>query len=104
MTAKVGTVQWMAPEVLKGVSYTESADIYSTGIIAWELLTGKCPFQGQNQLEVAQAVTLQHARPPVPPCCGPALQHFLSKAWDATPANRLTALHALQLLEKSIPI
>jgi len=104
MTAKVGTVQWMAPEVLKGVSYTESADIYSTGIIAWELLTGKCPFQGQNQLEVAQAVTLQHARPPMPPCCGPALQHFLSNAWDATPANRFTALAALQLLEKSIPI
>ena len=42
MTAKVGTVQWMAPEVLEGIAYDESADIYSTAIIAWELLTGLC--------------------------------------------------------------
>jgi serine/threonine protein kinase len=52
MTANVGTVHWMAPEVLMGKIYNETADIYSIGMITWELLTGKCPFDGLIQMEV----------------------------------------------------
>jgi serine/threonine protein kinase len=52
MTANVGTVQWMAPEVLLGLEYDESVDIYSLGIIMWELFTGQCPFEGLSQIEV----------------------------------------------------
>jgi len=104
MTAKVGTVQWMAPEVLQGISYTESADIFSTGIIAWELLTGKCPFEGQNQVEVAMSVTQNHARPPLPPCCSNALAMFLTTSWNSDPLARFDALGALDCLNKSIPL
>lgn len=37
MTGKIGTYQWMAPEVISALHYTEKADIYSFGIILWEI-------------------------------------------------------------------
>ena len=51
MTSHVGTVHWMAPEVLNSQKYNERADIYSLGIIIWELFTGKCPYEKMNQIE-----------------------------------------------------
>lgn len=53
MTANVGTVQWMAPEVIQGKAYYESADIYSMGLVIWEMLTGQCPYEGMKQMEVS---------------------------------------------------
>ena len=52
LTANVGTIHWMAPEVLTGTQYDESADIYSVGIVLWELFTGLCPYEGMKQVEV----------------------------------------------------
>lgn len=41
MTAETGTYRWMAPEVIKHGPYDHKADIFSFGIVLWELLTGK---------------------------------------------------------------
>ena len=46
MTSKIGTYQWMAPEVIKGFKYTEKADVFSFGVIMWELATRKPPYYG----------------------------------------------------------
>jgi serine/threonine protein kinase len=45
MTLKVGTFQWMAPEVILTKTYTEKADIYSFGIILWEIASREPPFK-----------------------------------------------------------
>ena len=66
MTANIGTVHWMAPEVLAGKRYNERADIYSLGIILWELFTGGCPYDGMNQIEIAVNVVDKAMRPKVP--------------------------------------
>lgn len=46
MTSKIGTYQWMAPEVIKGFKYTEKADVFSFAVIMWELATRKPPYYG----------------------------------------------------------
>ena len=109
MTAKVGTIQWMAPEVLQGLEYNESADIYSTAIIAWELLTGKCPFSGSNQVDVALKVTQKQERPELPLCVvAPPpvgnlnMRDFLIKCWDPVASKRPTAMEVLKLLDNAI--
>ncbi|GLD94656.1 hypothetical protein PINS_up003280 [Pythium insidiosum] len=56
MTGNCGTVQWMAPEVLGNQKYTEKADVFSFGIVIWEIMTGECPYDGMSQIQAALGV------------------------------------------------
>jgi serine/threonine protein kinase len=65
-TGNTGTVQWMAPEVLASQRYNEKADVYSFGVILWELLTRECPFDGLEQIQVAMKVLNERKTVEVP--------------------------------------
>lgn len=105
MTANVGTAQWTAPEVLAGKEYNESADMYSLGIVAWELLTGKCPYDHiSNQVEIAVNVAHHHVRPTLSEQCPKQVKTFIEKCWSEQPQSRLSALEALKQLETVIPV
>jgi len=45
MTGKIGTYQWMAPEVIKSQKYTEMADVFSFGVILWEIAAREPPYK-----------------------------------------------------------
>jgi len=60
----VGTASTMAPEIIEGSSYTRSADVYSFGIILWEIFYGKRVFGGMNAIQIMFHVTQGH-RPPM---------------------------------------
>lgn len=53
MTMALGSPLFMAPEVLAQESYTEKVDIWSIGVIAYNLLTGKYPFSGSSLSQLA---------------------------------------------------
>ena len=48
MTAKIGTYQWMAPEVVSGHQYTQKADVYSFGIVLWEIASREAPYRSKS--------------------------------------------------------
>ena len=56
MTGQKGTWQWMAPEVLGSQRYAESADMYSYGVVVWELCCRDVPFRGMHSIQAAMAV------------------------------------------------
>lgn len=58
--------RWLAPEILAGLPYTVAADVYSFGIIMWELLTWEVPWSQQNTWQVHAMVTVEHMRPDLP--------------------------------------
>jgi hypothetical protein len=58
----LGTTDYVAPEQAIGEGATPQADIYSLGIVLWEMLTGDVPFKAENQV----AVAMQHVRDPLP--------------------------------------
>ena len=60
----VGTPSYMSPEQLSGHRLTHLSDMYSLGIVAYELLTGVLPFHGRDILELFDAITKQDAVPP----------------------------------------
>ena len=60
----VGTPEWTAPEVLKGEAFNEQADVYSFGVIMWEMCTRKKPWQGLMQVQVVVAVGMKGERLP----------------------------------------
>ena len=51
MTPNVGAIPYMAPEVMNCGSYTSKADIYSYGILLWEIITRKVPFGEETYLD-----------------------------------------------------
>ena len=58
MTKQKGTFQWMAPEVIRGNTYSESSDVFSFGIIMNELVTRVPPYQGTDKKDVAKKVVI----------------------------------------------
>eukprot|EP01087_Luapelamoeba_hula_P012250 TRINITY_DN3403_c2_g1_i1.p1 TRINITY_DN3403_c2_g1~~TRINITY_DN3403_c2_g1_i1.p1 ORF type:complete len:506 (+),score=76.69 TRINITY_DN3403_c2_g1_i1:215-1732(+) len=84
-----GTPLWMAPEVMAGDQFNEKADVYSYGIVLWEILTRDEPFaQFENYEEFRDAICNKHVRPPIPQDSHPGLRQLIEACWHANPPQR----------------
>ncbi|GAV65187.1 Pkinase_Tyr domain-containing protein [Cephalotus follicularis] len=96
----MGTYRWMAPEMIKEKPYTRKIDVYSFGIVLWELTTALLPFQGMTPVQAAFAVAEKNERPPLPASCQPALAHLIKRCWAANPSKRPDFIDIVSALEK----
>ncbi len=86
----MGSVHYLPPEQASGKGATLQSDIYSIGILMYELLTGKLPFKGDNAVEIA----LKHLKEPMPsirdeiPDIPQAIENIILKATAKNPKNR----------------
>nr|UMO80375.1 Serine/threonine protein kinase [Pandoravirus aubagnensis] len=94
---RCGTPCWTAPEIIRGERYDERADVYSFGIIAWEVLTRKRPYDGLNFMNVSLDV-IEGKRPPLPNDCPPALADLIKACWHAKPSKRPTMVDVIGAL------
>lgn len=88
MTNKIGTYQWMAPEVIQGQQYSEKADVYSFGIILWEIASRKPPFKDLNGLQVSQEVVKNNLRPALSQRFPDPFAKLMQRCWDKDPESR----------------
>lgn len=88
MTNRIGTFQWMAPEVIKTKSYTEKADIYSYGIILWEIASREAPFKTLNGYQVSVDVVEKKLRPTVQPEWPRPFTSLMERCWADDPITR----------------
>jgi serine/threonine-protein kinase len=86
----MGTAQYLSPEQAQGVAVDERSDLYSVGVVLYEMLTGRVPFEGDSAVSIALK---QVAEPPTPPRTlhpdtPPELEAVVLKALEKDPARR----------------
>lgn len=107
----MGTPEYMAPEQVAGKRVDERADIYSLGIILYELFTGRVPFTGDSAIAVGFKQMKEDPPPPreINPQIAPAVEAVILKALQKDPAVRPRSVADLKseletaVLQRSIP-
>lgn len=95
-----GTLPWTAPEIFSAKGYTVKADVYSFGIVLWEIMTRSAVYKGMNKPDIIMGVTKGTLRPPIPPYCHPDIAKLMVQCWDQNPDNRPTFEEIVQRLEE----
>ncbi|PQQ20387.1 myosin light chain kinase smooth muscle [Prunus yedoensis var. nudiflora] len=93
-----GTPQWMAPEVLRNEPSDEKSDIYSYGVILWELVTEKIPWDNLNSMQVIGAVGFMNQRLEIPKDVDPQWASLIESCWQSDAASRPTFQELLEKL------
>ena len=86
----LGTFQYMSPEQVEGKELDSRSDIFSLGVVLYEMVTGKKAFEGRSQLSVASAILEKEPAPiiGIKPTTPPVLDHALKKCLAKTPDER----------------
>lgn len=94
--AVIGTPRYMSPEQISGMPVDQRTDLFSAGVLLYELLTGRMPFDGPHPMAVANAII--HHTPTTPsalnPAVGPALDAVVAKALAKHPDDRFASAAA----------
>uniref|UniRef100_A0A3P8SFU5 Mitogen-activated protein kinase kinase kinase 12 n=1 Tax=Amphiprion percula TaxID=161767 RepID=A0A3P8SFU5_AMPPE len=83
-----GTVAWMAPEVIRNEPVSEKVDIWSFGVVLWEMLTGEVPYKDVDSSAIIWGVGNNSLQLPVPDSCPDSFKLLLRLCWNCKPRNR----------------
>ncbi|XP_024983240.1 protein kinase C alpha type-like [Cynara cardunculus var. scolymus] len=98
-----GTPQWMAPEILRNEQANEKSDVYSYGVVLWELTTQKIPWDNLNAMQVIGAVGFMNQRLEIPKDVDPMWASLIQSCWCSEAESRPTfqeILYKLKDLQK----
>ena len=100
----MGSVHYFSPEQAKGENVDQRSDIYSLGIVLYEMVTGTIPFEGESALDLA----MKHIKTPIPdprmvnPKVAPEIIEIIKKACAKEPKNRYQSARAMGQALKNV--
>ncbi|MBI2620359.1 MAG: protein kinase [Ignavibacteriales bacterium] len=89
-SSTIGTLAYMAPEQIQGGEVDSRSDLFSFGVVLYEMLAGQLPFRGEHEAAMMYSIVNEEP-PPLPVAIGeslPDLTHILAKALDKDPEDR----------------
>ncbi|XP_052182961.1 serine/threonine/tyrosine-protein kinase HT1-like [Diospyros lotus] len=95
-----GTYRWMAPEMVKRKSYDRKVDVYSFGLILWEMVAGTIPYEDMTPIQAAFAVVNKNLRPAMPGDCPAAMGALIEQCWSLHPEKRPEFWQIVNVLEQ----
>ncbi|PRP79105.1 hypothetical protein PROFUN_11661, partial [Planoprotostelium fungivorum] len=101
-TSVVGPLKWMSPEAISKREYSTKSDVFSFGVVIWEILTGQEPWQGLSPVEAAFGVVARGHRLKIPLDCPPKLQRLMHECWGEDPYERPDFGQIVNFLEGDI--
>ncbi|PRP84155.1 putative leucine-rich repeat receptor-like protein kinase [Planoprotostelium fungivorum] len=84
----VGPVKWMSPEAIRDRKYSIKSDVFSYGVVMWEILEATEPWAGESAISVAIRVTANRERLTTPTECPPSLADIMTACWLEEPNDR----------------
>ncbi|CAF5057522.1 unnamed protein product, partial [Rotaria sp. Silwood1] len=95
------TLQWTAPEILLLEDYVDKSDIYSLGVVYWELASRKIPYDGRQD-GVIRAFVLAGDRLKIPESTPSIFCELIKKCWAQNPNDRPNCSYLIQVIEEYI--
>jgi tetratricopeptide (TPR) repeat protein len=96
----LGTTAYMSPEQARGMPVDPRSDIFSLGVVLYEMLAGQRPFRGETATDTVAAILTQEP-PPLPEGVAPALQSVVTQCLAKRPDLRFSSAHDLALALQS---
>ena len=97
----MGTVQYLAPEQATGKPSTPATDLYSLGVVAYEALSGKRPFTGENQMAIAMA-HINEMPQALPESIDPRVQNLVLSCLAKKPNQRPESANSLAIRAEAL--
>ncbi|MEV4535719.1 protein kinase [Asanoa sp. NPDC049518] len=95
----LGTASYISPEQAAGAIATPSSDVYALGVVAYQCLSGRRPFEGDNPLEIAMKHVRESARP-LPGDIPPAIRSIVERAMAKDPTARWPSASAFSAVSR----
>eukprot|EP00048_Salpingoeca_helianthica_P008852 m.127314 g.127314 ORF g.127314 m.127314 type:complete len:1181 (-) comp14703_c0_seq1:152-3694(-) len=95
----IGTLLWMAPEILQHLPYDSTVDVYSFGIVLWEVVTRRVPYE---DIENVATHVVNGGRPPLFFSCSKPFARLIQECWSPYPAARPSFADCSRVLERMV--
>jgi len=96
---RIGTPHWMAPEIMRSEEYDEYSDIYSYGMILWEMVMCEVPYNGLSVPQIIGSVGYDNLQVPLPIQGNSMILSILERSLDRDRRQRPTFAHIVEILQ-----
>ena len=96
---RIGTPHWMAPEIMRSEKYDEFSDIYSYGMILWEMVVGEVPYNGLSVPQIIGSVGYDNLQVPLPKQGNGLILKIMERSLDRERKKRPTFNQIVEFLQ-----
>lgn len=102
LSGNTGSLRYMAPEVARSEPYNLTADVYSFGLLLWQVCSLELPYDGMNRQDHSELVVYGNERPQLDASWSTPLRILIKRAWEPDPSVRPSMESIYKILKREI--